>query len=305
VSTINIKGFSAKSGANFSKFVSEKLQTILDYDHESAKPTSLKFWDDSRNSMTFGGSNLKYKFLDGEVFGVTGGTITSFKAVSEGIAVLDITKLSLTGKTLTSAIDSGSTTKFLNTLLSGHDVIKATQYADVFWGGEGYDTLYGYDGNDAISGSNGADKLYGGNGNDTLKGDVGNDRLEGGSGADKLHGAAGADKLYGGSGADTFVFLSVKDSTVASTGRDTIYDFSQKSKDKIDLKAIDADTTLAKDQAFAFIGNKAFSKDAGELRYEKKGGDSYIHGDVNGDGKADFSILVDASITFTKADFIL
>lgn len=269
MSNINIKGFSSTSGANFSKFVSEKLQTILDYDKESAKPTYLKFWDDSKNYMTFGGSNLKYKFLDGEVSGVTAGTITSFKAVSEGIAVLDITTLSLTGKTLTSAIDSGNTTRFLNTLLSGHDVIKATKYADVFWGGEGNDTLYGYGGNDKISGGN------------------------------------GADKLYGGTGADTFVFLSVKDSTVAPTGRDTIYDFSQKDKDKIDLKAIDADTTLAKDQAFTFIGNKAFSRDAGELRYEKKGGDTYIHGDVNGDGKADFSILVDASITFTKADFIL
>lgn len=37
----------------------------------------------------------------------------------------------------------------------------------------------------------------------------------------------------------------------------------------------------------------------------KTGGDTYIQGDVNGDGKADFMIGVDASINFTKADFIL
>lgn len=269
MSSINISGFTSKSGANFSKFISEKLQTILDYENEKTTSTSLKFSTDSKNYMTFGGSKLKYTFIDKEVSGITSGTITSFKAVSEGQALLDITKLSLAGKTLSNALDSGSTKTFLNALLSGNDVIKATKYSDVFWGANGNDTLYGY---------------------------AGNDRLEGG---------AGADKLYGGSGADTFVFRSVKESTVAASGRDTIFDFSQREKDKVDLKAIDADTTHAKDQAFSFIGKKAFSKDAGELRYEKKGGDTIIHGDVNGDGKADFSILIDASIDFTKADFIL
>jgi len=189
------------------------------------------------------------------------------------------------------------------------------------FGGVGNDTLRGGVDNDKFNGGDGIDKLFGGNGNDTLNGDVGNDVLQGdagndiltgGSGIDTLYGGlgkdtltGGADKLYGGSGADTFVFRSVKESTVAASGRDTIFDFSQREKDKIDLKAIDADTTHAKDHAFSFIGKKAFSKDAGELRYEKKGGDTIIHGDVNGDGKADFSILVDASIDFTKADFIL
>lgn len=296
MSNINIKGFSLKSGANFKEIVSEKLQTILDYDREIAKPTYLEFRDDSKNYMTFSGTNLKYKMVGGEVFGVTAGTITAFKVVSDGIAVLDVTNLSLTGKALTTAINSGNTTTFLNAFLAGDDVIKATNYADLFWGGNGNDTLYGYNGTDTLSGGNGVDKLYGGAGNDTLKGDAGNDRLEGG---------AGADKLYGGTGADTFVFLSVKDSTVAAAGRDMIFDFSQKESDRINLKVIDADTTLANDQAFTFIGSKAFSKDAGELRYVKTGGDTYIQGDVNGDGKADFMIGVDASINFTKADFIL
>ena len=296
MANINIKGFSLKSGANFKEIVSEKLQTILDYDREIAKPTYLEFRDDSKNYMTFSGTYLKYKMVGGEVFGVTAGTITGFKVVSDGIAVLDVTNLSLTGKAWTAAIDSGNTTTFLNAFLSGDDVIKATNYADLFWGGNGNDTLYGYNGNDTLSGGNGVDKLYGGAGNDTLKGDAGNDRLEGG---------AGADKLYGGAGADTFVFLSAKDSTVAAAGRDTIFDFSQKESDRINLKVIDADTTLANDQAFTFIGSKAFSKDAGELRYLKTGGDTYIQGDVNGDGKADFMIMVDASINFTKADFIL
>ena len=37
----------------------------------------------------------------------------------------------------------------------------------------------------------------------------------------------------------------------------------------------------------------------------KKAGDTYLLGDVNGDGKADFSIRFDASLGFLKADFIL
>mgnify|MGYP001597350696 CR=1 FL=1 len=155
-------------------------------------------------------------------------------------------------------------------------------------------------------GSDGAgDVINGSKLNDYIAGMAGNDKLNGGVGADKLYGGTGADKLYGGAGADVFVFTSIKDSTSAASGRDTIYDFKQSEKDKIDLKALDANTKAVGDQAFTFIGTEKFHKQAGELRYEKKSGDTFIHGDVNGDGKVDFSVRVDASINFTKADFIL
>nr|WP_298102963.1 M10 family metallopeptidase C-terminal domain-containing protein [uncultured Shinella sp.] len=296
MSTINISGFSATSGANFSEFTSERLQSILDFDREKFTTTSMKFWDVGEDtSMTFVGKGLTYaKNAAGEVIGVKTGTFTSFKAIAEGAKVLDITGLSLSGTALTNAIDSGSSTKFLNALLSGNDVIKATKYADVFWGGDGNDTLYGYDGHDKISGGNGNDKLYGGNGNDTLKGDAGNDRLEGG---------AGADKLYGGAGADTFVFRSKTDSTTGAP--DTIYDFSRTQKDKIDLSAFDANTLKTGMQDFAFIGSQKFHSKAGELRYEKSGGDTFVYGDIDGNGKADFKIVLDTSINLIKGDFIL
>ena len=182
MSMINIRGFQKGAGANFQQFVSERLNTILDYDHEKAGSGLLKFWDDAKNYMNISGSNLKYKMVKGEVFGITSGTIDGFKAVSEGIAVISAEKLGLNGKAISKAIDSGSTTKFLNTFLSGNDTIKATNFDDTFWGGDGHDTLFGYRGADRISGGSGNDTLTGGTGNDTLKGDAGNDKLKGQSG---------------------------------------------------------------------------------------------------------------------------
>lgn len=295
MSTINIKGFSANSGASFSEFISENLRSIMDFDKEKFTSTSMKFWDVTEDtSMTFVGTGLSYtKNSSGEVIGVKTGTLTSFNIVAEGAKVLDITGLSLSGPALTKAIDSDSTSKFLDALLSGNDVIKATNYADTFWGADGNDTLYGYNGHDKISGGNGNDKLYGGNGNDTLKGDAGNDRLEGG---------AGADKLYGGTGADTFVFRSKGDS--ATSAPDTIFDFSRTQKDKIDLTAFDANSVKTGLQDFSFIGTQKFHKAAGELRYEKSGGDTFVYGDTNGDGKADFKIVLDTSISLLKGDFL-
>ena len=41
------------------------------------------------------------------------------------------------------------------------------------------------------------------------------------------------------------------------------------------------------------------------MRFEAKGGDTLVFGDVNGDGKADFSIRFDDALVFVKGDFIL
>ncbi len=174
-----------------------------------------------------------------------------------------------------------------------------------------------------ISGSVGADRLavnhlskyiYGRSSNDVIVGKDGNDRLDGGSGVDLLNGGAGndvlygrlgADRLYGSLGADVFTFGSVKESTVSSTGRDTIYDFSLSQKDKLDLSAIDARTTSSGNQAFSFIGDNGFHDKAGELRYEKYGTGIMVSGDITGDGRADFSILLRDVSSISKGYFIL
>lgn len=174
-----------------------------------------------------------------------------------------------------------------------------------FKGGAGDDALVGGRASDRIVLGRGDDLAFGSAGNDSLFGESGKDQLGGGAGRDKLIGGAGADVLWGGANADFFIFRSIKDSTTKTSGRDTILDFSRKEGDHIDLKLIDADSTVKHNQKFEFIGTHKFNKDAGELRYQKKNGDTFIYGDTNGDGKADFSIEIDHSLKLKAGDFIL
>jgi Ca2+-binding RTX toxin-like protein len=123
-----------------------------------------------------------------------------------------------------------------------------------------------------------------------IRGGRDSDTLTGGAGHDQLHGGLGADVLKGGSGNDAFEYSSVADSTASS--RDTILDFA--AGDKINLVAIDADSNASNgDSRFSFIGDKAFSRTAGELRAEWKGGSNWIvEADVDGDGTADLVIAL-------------
>lgn len=163
----------------------------------------------------------------------------------------------------------------------------------------------GNSGANMLNGGAGNDTLNGGAGNDTLFGGAGNDRILGGDGNDRIVGGLGADQLHGGAGRDVFVFADIAESRVAAGGRDTILDFSIAEGDRIDLRGIDADTGRDGDQAFAFVGGAAFSGTAGELRYQITGGDTFVYGDVNGDGRADFAIMLDDALALTRAQFLL
>ena len=191
------------------------------------------------------------------------------------------------------------------------DVIKLSMLADkgqavVLNGGEGVTEATDKD-SDTVDFSAFSGKLTVDlNGQATVKSGHGNfyirnfENAFGGSGKDVLVANTDANLLKGNGGADHFVFKAAK----AAAG-DTILDFSRSQKDKIDLGAMDASTKSGGDQDFTFIGTAGFHKKAGELRYEKKGGDTLVHGDVNGDGKADFSITIDASLSLKASDFIL
>lgn len=133
---------------------------------------------------------------------------------------------------------------------------------------------------DASAETNGSLTVFGGSGNDVIRTGGGNDTLFGG---------AGADTLTGGAGADSFRYSAATESTTAA--RDTLVGFA--AADRIELTQIDADGNAGNgDTAFSFIGAGAFANVAGQLRVVAQGADWLVEGDVNGDGVADLSILV-------------
>ncbi|MEZ5828543.1 MAG: hypothetical protein R3D01_09310 [Hyphomicrobiales bacterium] len=72
----------------------------------------------------------------------------------------------------------------------------------------------------------------------------------------------------------------------------------------IDLRGIDAKKGISGNQKFKFIGTHDFHDVKGELRCKELGSMVIVQGDVNGDGKADFEILVMAA-SLAKGDFVL
>jgi Ca2+-binding RTX toxin-like protein len=213
---------------------------------------------------------------------------------------------------------------------------------DTLSSGADYDYLYGQDGNDLMRGGSGStyagDTFDGGNGTDTVtytdsnvgvtvslatgkgsggdaandvytsvenvNGSAGRDTLIGDGGANVLNGWAGADVLTGGGGADRFSFSSIQHTSVDQA--DTIRDFSQAQGDKVVLSGMDANTGVAGDQAFTFIGSALYSHHAGELRYADRGGGHVtIAGDVNGDGTSDFHIELYGASHLGASDFVL
>jgi Ca2+-binding RTX toxin-like protein len=146
-----------------------------------------------------------------------------------------------------------------------------------------------------------------GNGNaNVLRGFAGNDGLFSEGGNDILIGGAGQDTLTGGAGNDQFRLTSLTDSTVVAPDLISDFTFSGGQLDRIGLNLIDANTALAGDQAFAFIGGAAFSGAAGQLRVELvTPGVFSASGDVNGDAAADFAITIQTATAPVAGWFLL
>ena len=126
------------------------------------------------------------------------------------------------------------------------------------------------------------------NANLILFGGANGDTLIGGAGTDLIVGGGGSDELTGGAGADVFRFDAATDS---EGDGDIIHDF-EVGLDLIDLSRIDANETVAGDQAFTWIGNVDFTGEAGELRAYQGEGGWFVEGDTDGDREADFVLAV-------------
>lgn len=144
-------------------------------------------------------------------------------------------------------------------------------------------------------------------GNDAIDG-IGNslaNTLVGNDAANRLTGGGARDEMTGGGGADTFVLRALSDSEVGSGNRDYILDFTKAEFDKIDLSAIDAVAGTSTDQAFTYLDTGAFTNTAGELHRVTSGTNTIVEGDVNGDGAADFQIVLKGIVALQGTDFVL
>jgi len=112
-------------------------------------------------------------------------------------------------------------------------------------------------------------------------------------------------------GADIFKFFAVEESTGAVVNGvkqvDTVSDFTQ-GEDKIDLSAIDANGTLAGDQAFTFISDPASHPgDWTGLVWSvtDSRGTTTIFVSTDADADAEMQIYPPHAVQFNAGDFIL
>lgn len=186
---------------------------------------------------------------------------------------------------------------------NGDDRLLGNNGVDYLYGGNGDDFMNGGADNDRLYGNDGNDTLYGLDGYDRLVGQDGNDALIGGSSSDRFFGGSGRDVMTGGGGRDGFSFVSVSDSSVGAQ-RDVITDFDSRF-DVINLRVVDANENIRGDQAFDYIGGAGFSGTAGEVRIRDLGANVIVLGDTDGDGRADFEIMVLGTGTMEADDFLL
>ena len=86
---------------------------------------------------------------------------------------------------------------------------------------------------------------------------------------------------------------------------DSISDFTP-GVDRIDLSSIDANGSKKGDKAWKFLKKEGadFTK-AGQVGYDQKKGVTFVQGDTNGDGKADFALELKGLVDLSKGDFVL
>lgn len=245
---------------------------------------------------------------DSDTIAVNSGSVTfGSLAGIEGFALS-------AGTTTTITSAQASTGLALTTAFIGSGAVVFDMTPDVMLLAKLYN-FTNFTGTLTINGSSGADNIRLGNyantvttggGINVVQGGGLVDIVTGGSGIDKIAGNGGADILTGGLGADVFKFRAAGDSGLGALA-DTIMDF-QIGTDRLNFVKIDANASLAGDQAFTFIGTALFTNTgSGQIRYQNSGLDLLVSVDVNGDGTADMSVILHnlTGSTLTAADFVL
>lgn len=147
-----------------------------------------------------------------------------------------------------------------------------------------------------------ANSIVGNAADNILVGLDGRDSLRGGLGADRFVGGNGVDQMYAGvdTSVDTFVFNAIAEMRSTAMG-DNIFEFDS-GEDKLNFRAIDANTALEGDQNFAFSGTV---RQANSLWFEISGSTVVLYGEVTGNLQADFAIQLHGIDSLIAADFVL
>ncbi len=131
-----------------------------------------------------------------------------------------------------------------------------------------------------------------------------NNIIQGNGGNNILTGGLGGDILTGGLGIDTFKYNALADSGFGALIRDTITDFLL-GTDRLDLSAIDANSTTTGDQAFTFIGTGNYTN-AGQLRYQVTGGNLFLYGNVDANfATSEFELQLSGLASIAATNIIL
>lgn len=194
----------------------------------------------------------------------------------------------------------------------------------------------------ASTGTSGNDQVVGTSGNDVISGGYGADLLSGGANPPRSQQVPGRDvgtrrrgwlasqavpppttqqdpsrdlithqatartrqALPGRDGQDVFVYVRADSSLNAKGMRDVITDFDH--TDRIDVSAIDADPLRDGKQDFRWIGQRRFNGSAGQLRIDlTPSRHALLQGDVDGNGKPDFEVMLLGVDLFTRSNLLL
>jgi Ca2+-binding RTX toxin-like protein len=153
-------------------------------------------------------------------------------------------------------------------------------------------------GDDMVRGRDGDDDLFGWEGNDELNGGAGDDFLGGNDGDDILLGGGGIDTMDGGDGADTFKFGALAPGNVPDNFIEDL-----ESADTIDLSDIDANVNKDNDQAFKLV--ESLTGRAAQAALAFNGNNTILRLDTDGDGEANFRIVIAGEHGEGDATFIL